>query len=106
MKNYRNDPPKEFGGNKVTHYADYQTSILKNLINGNITNILQPSSNVLIFYTENGSKISCRPSGTEPKIKYYFSVKRKLNSIYEYEKTKQILKKEIEKLKSFFLNKS
>lgn len=103
MNNYRNYPPKELGGFKVTHYKDYQTSISKNLINKTIKKILIPTSNVLIFYTENGTKIACRPSGTEPKIKYYFSVKLKLNSIKEYEKTKKKLQKEIEKLKKIFL---
>lgn len=103
MNSYRTYPPQELSGFKVTHYIDYQNSIYKNCINNSIKKILMPQSNVLIFYTENGTKIACRPSGTEPKIKYYFSVKLKLPSTHEYEKIKKNLKKEIEKLKKIIL---
>ncbi|CAG0901442.1 unnamed protein product, partial [Darwinula stevensoni] len=68
MENYRNQPPAEFNGSKVIKLDDYEKSVSKNLLTGEETPIEIPKSNVLIFYTEDGSKIACRPSGTEPKI--------------------------------------
>jgi phosphomannomutase len=53
---------------------DYQSSIAKNLLDGSESEMVIPKSNVLIYYTEDGSKICARPSGTEPKIKFYISV--------------------------------
>lgn len=102
MNNYRVNPPKEFAGSKVIRLDDYKASISNNLITGEKKEILIPQSDVLIFYTENGSKIACRPSGTEPKIKYYFSVKSILKSIEDYEKTKLQLKEKISELKKTF----
>ena len=89
MSNYRSNPPESFDGSKVVRLDDYQTSISKDLITGNETPIDIHPSNVLIFYTEDGSKIAARPSGTEPKIKYYFSVKTKLEDISDFEKKKK-----------------
>lgn len=104
MNHYRNTPQKYFSGSEVVRLDDYYTSISKNLITGKIKKINIPKSNVLIFYTKNGTKIACRPSGTEPKIKYYFSVKSNLTSIKDYEQVKNQLKKEIKELKkNFFL---
>jgi len=64
---------------------DYQSSVAKNLADGHEETIDLPKSNVLQFFTEDGSKISVRPSGTEPKIKFYFGVKDELNSRSDYE---------------------
>lgn len=77
LKTYRNNPPTEIAGSKVSTIEDYKTSISNNLIENSTSTIDIPKSNVLIFYTEDGSKIAVRPSGTEPKIKYYISVNGK-----------------------------
>jgi phosphoglucomutase len=74
MAALRENPPKTINGFKVTRIEDYKISIAKNSITGVEEPITIPSSNVLIYYTEDGSKIAARPSGTEPKIKFYFSV--------------------------------
>ncbi|MDC3260969.1 50S ribosomal protein L31, partial [Winogradskyella sp.] len=55
-----------------------------------------PKSNVLIYYTENGSKIALRPSGTEPKIKFYISVNAELDNVSDFDKTEQLLESKIE----------
>jgi phosphoglucomutase len=79
LSDMRNNPLKEIDGEKVATLSDYQASIRKNLITGEITNIDLPKSNVLIYQTTNGTRIAARPSGTEPKIKFYFSVNTKLD---------------------------
>ncbi|MFC4230323.1 phospho-sugar mutase [Parasediminibacterium paludis] len=78
MEGYRNNPPATINGSKVITLLDYGLSVGKNLLTGETYNIELPKSNVLQFITEDGSKISARPSGTEPKIKFYFSVNTKL----------------------------
>jgi phosphoglucomutase len=102
MKNYRENPPSEFLGSKVVTLDDYEKSISKNLLTGEETSITIPKSNVLIFYTEDGIKIACRPSGTEPKIKYYFSVKDSLVDVSDFENKYQELKDKINQLKKVF----
>ncbi|MEZ4875777.1 MAG: phospho-sugar mutase [Flavobacteriaceae bacterium] len=74
LKTYRNNPLSEIAGSKVTLIEDYKTSVATHRLENRTTDIDIPKSNVLIFYTEDGSKIAVRPSGTEPKIKYYISV--------------------------------
>ena len=91
MKNYRENPPKEIAGNAVVQIKDYQLQIDKNLKTGKEKPIKIPKSNVLQFFLKDGSKISVRPSGTEPKIKFYISVKEKLNSKADFEKTEKQL---------------
>ncbi len=78
MAKFRNTPPTEICGEKVVEIRDYKTLEAKDLINGKVTPINLPKSDVLQFFTETGSKISIRPSGTEPKIKFYFSMKGKI----------------------------
>ena len=73
MDNLRKDAPTEIGGVKVVAVEDYQTSVRTE--NGNETTIDLPKSNVLKYYLEDGSWIAARPSGTEPKCKFYFSIK-------------------------------
>ncbi|SMC42628.1 phospho-sugar mutase [Moheibacter sediminis] len=102
MVDFRNDPPKTFDNSKVIRLDDYQTSVSKDLISGSETPIEIPKSNVLIFYTKDGSKIAARPSGTEPKIKFYFSVKSNLDEIQDYENVKNELLEKIERLKNEF----
>jgi phosphoglucomutase len=80
MENYRSNPPKEIAGNKVVKIKDYLTLKSKDLLNGVETSIELPKSDVLQFFLDDGSKISVRPSGTEPKIKFYFGVKGELKA--------------------------
>ncbi|WP_418553493.1 phospho-sugar mutase [Prevotella sp.] len=85
MTDFRNNPPKELGGSKVTVWKDYQTLEQRD-VNGNVTKLNMPEpSNVLQWFCEDGTKISVRPSGTEPKIKFYIEVKgtMKCNGCYE-----------------------
>ena len=91
MRGYRDNPPKEIAGSKVKELLDYQLQVSKNLSSGEIGKIALPKSNVLQFITEDGSQISARPSGTEPKIKFYFSVNTPLKSIEDFDKTQRIL---------------
>jgi phosphoglucomutase len=74
MEGYRKQPPTEIAGSKVVTLLDYQLQLSTDLQTGTQTKIALPKSNVLQFVTEDGTKISARPSGTEPKIKFYFSV--------------------------------
>jgi phosphoglucomutase len=78
MERYRQTPPQTLGGEKIIKIKDYLVSIEKDLINKTTKNLNFEKSNVLQFFTESGSVISARPSGTEPKIKFYFSVKTQL----------------------------
>ncbi|HET9747509.1 MAG TPA: phospho-sugar mutase [Chitinophagaceae bacterium] len=87
MAGFRNKPPKTLAGADVVKLLDYETGRGKNLITGEEWEIKLPKSNVLQFLLDDGSKISARPSGTEPKIKFYFSVNTKLNSATDYDKT-------------------
>lgn len=76
MTSLRNDPPAEIGGLKVVKIDDYQTSISKDLVSGTAIELTLPKSNVLAFFLEGSSKAIVRPSGTEPKIKTYFTAKK------------------------------
>ena len=78
MESYREQPPISIDGAKVIELLDYELQKGRNLVTGKSWEIALPKSNVLQFITEDGSKISARPSGTEPKIKFYFSVNTKL----------------------------
>ncbi len=95
MEGYRNNPPSSINGSKVAHLLDYELSIGKNLLTGESWKIELPKSNVLQFITEDGSKISARPSGTEPKIKLYFSVKTTLNNKSEFDEKYAVLQNKI-----------
>lgn len=85
MSNYRSNPPATINGSKVVQLLDYELQTGKNLLNGQNWAIDLPKSNVLQFITEDGSKISARPSGTEPKIKFYFSVKTTLENRADFD---------------------
>lgn len=91
MQGYRESPPKEIAGKKVISLMDYDTSKGINPQTGEEWAINLPKSNVLQFVTEDGSLISARPSGTEPKIKFYFSVKENLNSAEQFDEVNQKL---------------
>ena len=86
MTNFRNNPPKELGGNKIVAYKDFQTLEQKD-DKDNVTKLDMPTtSNVLQYFCEDGTKVSVRPSGTEPKIKFYIEVKDKMNCVNCYER--------------------
>ncbi len=89
MKNFRENPYTEIAGQKVVRFEDYQKSESRNLVNNSNILIDIPKSNVIIFYTEDGSKIAMRPSGTEPKIKFYISVNSKSKNCVVAQKTNQ-----------------
>ncbi len=98
METYRQDPPEEINGSRVVQILDYERSEEKNMLDGSVKPIGLAKSNVLQFYTEDGSRISVRPSGTEPKIKFYFSVKGELTDKSAFRKVESILKKRIDKI--------
>lgn len=81
MSDMRKNPLQEIAGEKVQYLFDYEASTCKNLLNNETSVIDLPRSNVLIYETVKGTKVAARPSGTEPKIKFYFSVNGPLNSI-------------------------
>lgn len=87
MQSYRNNPPATINGSAVVQLLDYQLQVGKNLKTGESWDITLPKSNVLQFVLEDGTKISARPSGTEPKIKFYFSVNTKLASKDQFDAT-------------------
>ena len=87
MVDARETPLKVINGSKVVKFEDYDLSISKNMLTGEESAIDIPKSNVLIYYTEDGSQIALRPSGTEPKIKFYVSVNTTLESIENFKQT-------------------
>lgn len=98
MKRYRTSPPKSINESPVTKIADYQSSELKDIEKSTVKKIDLPKSNVLQFFTADGTKISVRPSGTEPKIKFYFSVRGELRAIEDFEKVNGLLELRIENI--------
>ena len=95
MEDYRQSPPTMIDGESVTTLLDYELQVGKNLTTGETWKINLPKSNVLQFITANGTKISARPSGTEPKIKFYFSVNTKLKDKVSFDTTYQMLQDKI-----------
>lgn len=100
MINLRENPLATLGGSPVVRVEDYQTSISKDLITGETNSLDIPKSNVLIYYLEDGSKVAARPSGTEPKIKFYMSVNEPLPTLEEYDSISAILDNRILGIKS------
>jgi phosphoglucomutase len=84
MSDYRSHPPVAINGSPVVQLLDYELRTGKNLQTGESWAIGLPTSNVLQFILADGSKISARPSGTEPKIKFYFSVHGKLSDANDF----------------------
>ena len=85
MSDFRNMPPKEIAGSKVVFIKDYKTLQMKNIITGEVSELTMPAtSDVLQYFTEDGTKISVRPSGTEPKIKFYIEVRGEMKSRADY----------------------
>ncbi len=98
LSDMRNNPLTEIDGEKVATLSDYNSSIQKNIITGEETIIDLPKSNVLIYQTENGTRIAARPSGTEPKIKFYFSVNTSLDTAKNADKIEAELDAKIQRI--------
>ena len=87
MKNFRENPPKQLAGTAVTIVKDYSTLECKDCTTGTVTKLDMPAtSNVLQYFTADETKVSIRPSGTEPKIKFYLEVKGTMDSVEDYDK--------------------
>jgi phosphoglucomutase len=98
MDDFRNSPPETINNSPVMLIHDYQKQTTYDLLSHLRYQITLPKSNVLQFILKDGSKISVRPSGTEPKIKFYFSVKGELQNRDDFEKVKDILEKRIDNI--------
>lgn len=98
MDKFRNHPPAAIDGSKIVVIKDYELSMEKDLESATETLIELPKSNVIQFFLEDGSVITMRPSGTEPKIKFYFGVKEKLNQKEDYEAVAQTLDNKLNRL--------
>ena len=98
MIDLRENPMQEINGERVVMIKDYQNSTAKNMISGEVENLNIPKSNVLIYYLEDGSKICARPSGTEPKIKFYFSVNDTLDKAENFKKAELQLDNKIKNI--------
>ena len=99
MAGFRENPPELLNDSRVVWIHDYLKQLSINKVTGENKKIDLPVSNVLQFLLEDGSKVSVRPSGTEPKIKFYFSVSEKLESRKDYQSTRSLLEQKIENLK-------
>lgn len=98
MKELRANPPATINGSTVLEMKDYQSSITTDLVSKTETAIQLPKSNVLQFILEDGTKISARPSGTEPKIKFYFSVNTSITSADEFDSADVALENRVAKI--------
>ncbi len=98
MVDMRTNPLKEINGERVVMMEDYKSSTALNLFINEVETMNIPKSDVLIYYTEDGSKIAARPSGTEPKIKFYVSVNAKINTLDEIAKTEVFLDEKIKNI--------
>ena len=101
MSNLRSKTPKKLGSYKVKKILDYQLGQSKNIISGEFTEIKLPESNVLQFIMENNDRITVRPSGTEPKIKYYFNVIGEPINIHDKNSYNIIAKRLNERIKNY-----
>ena len=104
MERFRNNPPVEIIGSKVERILDYQALKEKNLLTGEKKALNFPTSDVLQFYLADGSKVSVRPSGTEPKIKFYMSVRSTLKSRDQFSDVTIQLDKKIKGLEEYLLS--
>ena len=98
MENLRKSPPEQIGGVRIKTIEDFKVGIQYNCIDGKKETITLPKSDVLIFTTEDGAKIAVRPSGTEPKIKFYFSVNSPLTKQSEYDNIRSGLIAKIDRM--------
>lgn len=98
MIDFKDNPVETIDGSKVITVEDYNTATSKNVLTGKVSPIDIPKSNVLIYITEDGTKMAARPSGTEPKIKFYFSINTKLDKAADYKKVDAELDAKIERI--------
>lgn len=98
MVDLRENPLKEINGQRVVMVEDYQASSALNLFTGETEALSIPKSNVLIYYLEDGTKICARPSGTEPKIKFYFSVNEPLHDVADFKRVEEALDDKIQNI--------
>ena len=98
MIDLRKNPLTHIDGSNVTFVNDYDASTEKNMSTGEVKIMNLPKSNVLIYHTEDGTKVAARPSGTEPKIKFYFSVQSKLDSVENAIEKEQELDAKIDRI--------
>jgi phosphoglucomutase len=103
MEKFRSNPPASIGEHAVVRVLDYFALNEKNLETGKTTSLNFPKSDVLQFYLNDGTKISVRPSGTEPKIKFYISVHEALNSRQEYDQINTRLNQKIQNLQEYLM---
>jgi phosphoglucomutase len=104
MEKFRNNPPSEINGSRVVRLLDYKFLKERDLLTQKETTLDFPKSDVLQFYLEDGSKVSVRPSGTEPKIKFYISVSTKLNSRQDFERADKALDLKIKGIETYLLS--
>ena len=105
MLDFKNNPVTTIDGSKEEWIEDYNTSTAKNIITGEEKEITIPKSNVLIYIAKDGTKMAARPSGTEPKIKFYFSVNASLEKAEDYKEINSQLEDKINRiLKELNLN--
>ena len=102
MLELRKNPPKSLLGSRVIEIRDYKLGVSKDLTFGIETIINLPKSDVLQFFTEDGIKVSIRPSGTEPKIKFYFSMNEPLENLNELSGVEQEIKENLDELAKLF----
>lgn len=102
MNGFRTNPPTQMNGIEVDRIVDVKNSTITHVKTSKVEKLEMDKSNVMQFYLADGSKISARPSGTEPKIKYYFSVSAPLHDPKEYRKVESELVKRLEGLKNYF----
>ena len=98
MIDLRQNPKETINGQRVVMIEDYQNSTAKNQLTGELEELNIPKSNVLIYYLEDGTKICARPSGTEPKIKFYFSVNENLDDVTQFENVNKQLDQKIQNI--------
>jgi phosphomannomutase len=98
MVDMRTNPLKEINGERIVMMEDYKSSVATNLLTGETETMSIPKSDVLIYYTEDGAKIAARPSGTEPKIKFYVSVNAQLDSVADFNEVNAILDTKIKRI--------
>lgn len=104
MDKFRNNPPKEISGNRVVRLLDYKTLEETDLVSGKKSKLEFPVSDVLQFYLADGTKVSVRPSGTEPKIKFYIAVKTSLPSRERFAEANRELDKRIKTIEQYLLS--
>jgi phosphoglucomutase len=101
MSNFSSNPPKEIAGSKVKIIKDYESLKMTNLDTNKVTDLIMPAtSNVLQYFTEDGTKISVRPSGTEPKIKFYIEVRGVMRTRSDYDTADATANKKIEAVRA------